>query len=50
MLCPFGRISGIFIMRDRSMPGGTELIGQQQENKSNLSNRSSGVQISRDID
>ena len=39
----------IFIMRDRSMRSGTELIGQQQENKSNLSNRSSGVQISRDI-
>ena len=27
----------------------SQLIGQQQENKSNLSNRSSGVQISRDI-
>ena len=26
-----------------------QLIGQQQEHKSNLSNRSSGVQISRDI-
>ena len=27
----------------------SQLIGQQQEHKSNLSNRSSGVQISRDI-
>ena len=33
-------------MRDRSMRSGTELA---LENKSNLSNRSSGVQISRDI-
>ena len=41
-------------MRDRSVQSGTELareiqIRQQQENKSNLSNRSSGVQIARDI-
>ena len=46
-------------MRDRSMRSETELareiqltdnvIGQQQENKVNLSNRFSGVQIPRDI-
>ena len=30
LLCPFGRISRIFIMRDRSMRSGTELAREIQ--------------------
>ena len=30
LFCPFGRISRIFIMRDRSMRSGTELAREMQ--------------------
>ena len=56
LLCPWGRTSRIFIyggMRDRSMQGATKLAREIQltdwSTAGNLSNRSSGVQIPRDI-
>ena len=59
MLCPWGqwgRTSRIYIygeMRDRSMRSGTKLAREIQltdwSTAGNLSNRSSGVQIPRDI-
>ena len=56
LLCPWGRTSRIYIyggMRDRSMQSGTELAREIQltdwSTRGNLSNRSSGVQIPRDI-
>ena len=56
MLCPRGRTSRIFIyegMCDRSMRSGTKLAREIQltdwSTAGNLSNRSSGVQIPRDI-
>ena len=56
MLCPRGRTSRMYIyggMRDRSMQSGTELAREIQptdwSTPGNLSNRSSGVQIPRDI-
>ena len=56
LLCPWGRTSRIFIygeMRDRRMRSGTKLAREIQltdwSTAGNLSNRSSGVQIPRDI-
>ena len=56
LLCPWGRTSRILIyggMRDRSMRSGTKLAREIQltdwSTAGNLSNRSSGVQIPRDI-
>ena len=56
MLCPWGRTSRVFIyggMCDRSMRSGTKLAREIQltdwSTPRNLSNRSSGVQIPRDI-
>ena len=56
LLCPWGKTSRIFIyegMRDRSMRRGTKLAREIQltdwSTAGNLSNRSSGVQIPRDI-
>ena len=56
LLCPWGKTSRIFIyegMRDRSMRRGTKLAWEIQltdwSTAGNLSNRSSGVQIPRDI-
>ena len=56
MLCPWGKTSRIFIyegMRDRSMRRGTKLAREIQltdwSTAGDLSNRSSGVQIPRDI-
>ena len=56
MLCSWGRTSRVFIyggMRDRSMRSGTKLAREIQltdwSTAGNLSNRSSGVQIPRDI-
>ena len=57
MLCSWGRTSQVFIyggMRDRSMRSGTKLVRDwiqltDWSTAGNLSNRSSGVQIPRDI-